>query len=134
MIRFDSENFLHPEYCEKLQKAGIDMNSTKYVIIEMMKGDELMIMRKDESFTNVLNVNYFIPTVTLSELLEVLPKEIKYKNKACFLQIFKDTDFFYAIYTCNGECLIKTVDQYPIMSAYKMLLRLSNDETIEWVV
>lgn len=115
MILLDTQNFLSPEWSEKLIASGIDMSDSKYVIVEILGKN--YVVPKDEQMEGEFS---FIPTYTLSELLYKLPE--MHPDFGC-LKFYKDAPF----YNFKYVDIYGFPKEYPIDSAAGLLLWCSKN-------
>lgn len=120
-----SKNVLSSEQMKYLQELGVDTSKASMCWVVYGQGitDDVLCIKGEESlYTDAYSYN--IPTFTLQDILEILPKEIECEEETIpyHLEIAFDGDAWDVSYTRNFYTLQYIFDDSFIDAAYKMLV------------
>lgn len=135
-----TKQVLDVQQMQHLQELGLDTSnaSASYCIDNETRETQLMWNEQVEDMDR--NDPYFciVPAYTLQDVLDALPKDIKYKEKICWLS-FEISDehigYYYNDYLFRPTWVLderlRVIDESIIDAAYKLLCRCIENGYVE---
>lgn len=115
-MKIEDDFYLNLEQAKRLKELGLNKEYSLKCYTKDKDGT-IALMTNSEGVLSFFDIKEYIPTYSLHEILDILPKSISYKDEKFYLNIdFKDKNINYGIFA-----YITWNDDNYLDAAYDML-------------